>query len=74
TLGDVIGAFKSITADEYIDEVKRNDWPPFSGRVWQRNYYEHVIRNDTALDSIRDYIEANPSLWANDPENPERNR
>ncbi|HTY21981.1 MAG TPA: transposase [Desulfomonilaceae bacterium] len=74
TVGDVIGAFKSITADEYIDEVKRNDWPPFSGRVWQRNYHEHVIHNAGALQAIRDYIEANPSQWATDPENPERNR
>ncbi len=73
TLGHVIGAFKSITTHEYIDGVKRCGWTPFSGKVWQRNYYEHVVRNDRALDAIRNYIDANPSQWADDPENPERN-
>jgi putative transposase len=74
TLGDVMGAFKSITTDKYIDGVKRYGWTPFTGRVWQRNYYEHVVHDDRALEAIRDYIEANPSQWANDPENPECNR
>ena len=38
--------------------------------VWQRNYYEHVIRNESALDRIRRYNEDNPAGWAEDPENP----
>ena len=38
--------------------------------VWQRNYYEHIIRDDGALDRIREYIASNPSKWAEDPENP----
>jgi putative transposase len=42
TLGDVVGAFKSITTDEYIQGVKILEWAPFSGRLWQRNYYEHA--------------------------------
>ena len=70
TLGQVIGAFKSITTDQYVDGVKRCGWAPFPGKVWQRNYYEHVIRNDRTLNAIRNYIEANPSQWENDPENP----
>jgi putative transposase len=39
-------------------------------RLWQRDYYEHVIRNDRELEIIRDYIRANPQRWATDPENP----
>jgi putative transposase len=39
------------------------------GAVWQRGYYEHVIRNDKALDRIRDYIANNPARWADDPDN-----
>lgn len=69
TLGDVVGAFKSITTDEYIHGVKMLKWVPFSGRLWQRNYYEHVIRNENALNALRNYIAANPSQWENDPDN-----
>jgi putative transposase len=39
---------------------------------WQRNYYEHVIRNDHDLDRIRHYIRDNPACWALDHENPDR--
>ena len=38
--------------------------------VWQRNYYEHVIRNDKDLQNKTDYINANPLLWDEDEENP----
>jgi len=38
--------------------------------VWQRNYYEHVIRNKTDLQNKTDYIETNPLLWDKDDENP----
>jgi len=40
--------------------------------VWQRNYYEHVIRDDANLDRVRAYIDANPSRWVEDEENPAR--
>ena len=39
------------------------------GVLWQRGYYERVIRNETALDRIRAYIANNPPQWADDPEN-----
>jgi putative transposase len=38
--------------------------------VWQRNYYEHIIRNERDLQNKTDYIEANPILWDQDSENP----
>jgi REP element-mobilizing transposase RayT len=38
--------------------------------VWQRNYYEHIIRDDGALQRIRAYIAANPLRWHHDRENP----
>ena len=40
------------------------------GKVWQRNYYEHVIRNEESLSRIRQYIHENPTRWAFDRENP----
>jgi putative transposase len=40
--------------------------------VWQRNYYEHVIRNERELERIREYVATNPLKWALDRENPQR--
>jgi putative transposase len=70
TLGDIVGAFKSITTNECIRGIKTLEWASFSGRLWQRNYYEHIIRNEKNLIAMRHYIRMNPSNWASDPENP----
>ena len=70
TLGQIIGAFKSITTHEYITGVDEKDWARFDKRLWQRNYYEHIIRNDREMDASWRYIEANPAMWATDNENP----
>jgi putative transposase len=74
TLGDIVGAFKSITTHEYIRGVHESDWPPFDKRVWQRNYFEHIIRNERELDRIREYIVNNPLKWALDTEHPNAKR
>jgi putative transposase len=73
-LGAVVAAFKSATTVHYIRGVKTRAWPEFRRRLWQRNYYEHVIRDDKALDRIRRYIDENPARWAFDDENPEKVR
>jgi putative transposase len=72
TVGNIIGAFKSRVTVEYIRGVKTSGWPPFRGRLWQRNYYEHIIRNERALNAIRRYILENPLRWHLDRENPAR--
>ena len=69
TLGDIVGAFKSLTTDEYIVGVHQRGWPHFDKKVWQRNYYEHIIRNDRELNAIRRYIQDNPKQWALDRDN-----
>jgi putative transposase len=69
TVGDIVGAFKSRVTVEYIRGVKTSGWPPFRGRLWQRNYYEHIIRNERALNAIRQYIIENPLRWHLDREN-----
>lgn len=69
-LGDIVARYKSMTTKRYIDGVKRAGWPPFPGRVWQRNYYEHIIRNEAELLRIREYIASNPANWPSDKENP----
>jgi len=70
TLGDVIGAFKSITTVRYARGVETRGWPRFSQRLWQRNYYEHVVRDDESLQRVREYIVHNPDLWTVDREDP----
>ncbi|OGT77378.1 MAG: hypothetical protein A3G71_03180 [Gammaproteobacteria bacterium RIFCSPLOWO2_12_FULL_38_14] len=66
TIGNIIGAFKSITTNKYIREVRNNNFAPFDKILWQRNYYEHIIRNDEAFYKIREYIFNNPSNWGKD--------
>ena len=70
TLGDIVGAFKSQTTLLYTQGVKAGLWKPFRERLWQRNYYEHVIRNESELNRAREYIVGNPALWDKDRENP----
>jgi Transposase and inactivated derivatives len=65
-LGRLIGAFKTVSS-RHINEFRGNPGAP----VWQRNYYEHVIRNEESLNEIRQYIAGNPMRWAEDEENPE---
>src|SRR5262245_31313828 len=48
--------FKTMTTNEYISGIKTLRWVPFRGRLWQRNYYEHVIRNEESLARVRRYI------------------
>ncbi len=59
-----------MTTNGYIRGVKTASWPSFNGRLWLRNYYEHVIRDDDALNRIRQYILDNPARWEFDRENP----
>ena len=71
SLPDIIQRFKTFTMTRYIAGVRTADWPRFPGRLWQRNYFEHIIRDEEALNRVRQYIERNPIDWDMDPENPE---
>ena len=66
TLGDVIGTFKSLSTNAYIQQVKQNNWPRFDKYFWQRNYYEHIIRNEASHLKISQYIQDNPLKWQED--------
>ncbi len=66
-LGGLIGAFKTVSTKQ-INLLRDTE-----GRiVWQRNYYERIIRNEHEMDRITRYIESNPTRWAEDEENPVR--
>ncbi len=72
SLANVVQYFKTLTTSRYIHGVRESGWRPFPGTMWQRSYYEHVIRNDEDMHRIRAYITGNPASWAMDNENPQR--
>jgi REP element-mobilizing transposase RayT len=65
SLGAIIGNYKSITTRR-INKMRHTP----GERVWQRNYYERVIRNQRELEAIRQYIADNPLQWDLDHDNP----
>jgi putative transposase len=64
-LSEIVRAFKSFSARR-INTLRKTP----SVSVWQRNYYEHIIRNDEDYKRIQHYIESNPFHWKEDTENP----
>jgi len=64
-LNEIVRGFKTFSARRV------NDLRGTHGALWQRNYYEHIIRNGDSLDQIRRYILENPARWEFDRENPE---
>ena len=62
-LGAVVQWFKTMTTNEYIRGVKNLGWKPFNGKLWQRNYYERIVRNKKAHQNISNYIRNNPAKW-----------
>jgi len=65
TLGNIVGSFKSrVTRDIHKRKL-------IKGKIWQRNYFDRIIRNDEELNMIRQYILNNPLQWQFDHENPE---
>jgi len=63
SLCSFIAGFKSSVTKRIRDELNETG-------IWQRNYYERIIRNERELDAICRYIEANPLNWMEDDENP----
>lgn len=64
-LGGLIGAYKTVSTKRFNELVHTP-----GARIWQRNYYEHILRNDDELNRIRQYIIENPARWGTDRENP----
>ena len=65
SLGATVRSFKSAVARRINSQRETPGMP-----VWQRNYYDHVIRDESELLRIREYILANPARWVEDEENP----
>ncbi|MCK4503411.1 MAG: hypothetical protein KAU22_10275, partial [Desulfuromonadales bacterium] len=62
-LGTIIQSFKRHSTIEYIKMVKQNILSPFNKRIWQHNYWEHIIRGNDGYDRITQYIARNPQIW-----------
>ena len=67
TLGDIVRIFKSKSTI-YVNRLLVRT----GQRLWQRNYYEHIIRSEEELIRFREYIQNNPMQWEEDEENPGR--
>ena len=63
-IGDIVGAYKSLVANECLKiyNIKNQTM----GKLWQRNYYEHIIRDEKSYLEIAQYILENPTKWALD--------
>lgn len=70
-LGDVVGTFRSLCVNNWLDYINQNHLNAI-GKFWQRNYYEHIVRDERDLNRIREYIATNPIRWDLDRENPNR--
>ncbi|WP_298152985.1 transposase [Flavobacterium sp.] len=64
SISNIIGAYKSLVFNACLEVHKRNNTK--MGKLWQRNYYERIIRDDRAYQNIRQYIIDNPSNWGKD--------
>jgi putative transposase len=64
SLGEIVRSFKAVTT-RIVRQNGRSDF------AWQRNYFEHVVRDEPDLFRIRQYIANNPAAWADDAENPD---
>jgi putative transposase len=71
SVGRIVQGFKSEATDAYIRGVREQGWPRFPGKLWQRDYYEHVVRDEDELERIREYILTNPARWTSDRYNPD---
>jgi putative transposase len=65
TLGQMVAYFK-YQSTKQINQLRKTP----GQRLWQRNYYEHVIRTENDLNKIREYIKINPQIWGRDRNNP----
>lgn len=63
SLSDVVHRYKSLTTRRYAHGVRDFGWPRFAGTLWQEGFWDHVIRQESELATIRRYIVENPLRW-----------
>jgi len=63
TVSEYIRRFKMITTKLYIDGVKSGEYPPFDNAIWQKSFYDHIIRDENEYLRVWEYIDENPLKW-----------
>ena len=66
TVSEIVQAFKRYSTIEYIKMVKKGIVPPFDKQIWQRSFYDHIIRNHDDYNEVFRYIRENPMRWKAD--------
>ena len=61
SLSEIMKWFKTMTTNEYIRGVRDRVYEPFEKKLWQRSFYDHIIRNDEDLKEKREYVMNNPA-------------
>lgn len=65
-VGDIVGAYKSLVSNECLEIFKKKYPAKMMGKLWQRNYHEHIIRDEESYNRISEYIINNPANWKKD--------
>jgi len=63
TIPLMVNWFKTMTTNEYIRGVKNYNWPRYDRKLWQQNYWDHIIHSENELIRIKKYIKNNPGKW-----------
>ena len=66
SLQDAMHFFKTMTTNDYIKNVKNNSLPAFDKKLWQKSYYDHIIRDEDDYLIRWNYIDTNPQRWEKD--------
>ncbi|MEK6614936.1 MAG: transposase [Bacteroidota bacterium] len=66
TVGNIVGTYKSLVANGCLEQFKLKNPNEIMGKLWQRNYHEHIIRDEQSYQHISDYIINNPKNWMDD--------
>ena len=66
SLPDALRWFKTMTTNAYMRGVKAQGWQRFDGKLWQRSYHDHIIRDERGYHTICNYILTNPARWQQD--------
>lgn len=66
TVSEMVRRFKTITTKLYIDGVNSGVYPPFENKIWQKSFYDHIIRDEKGYLEVWQYIDENPLKWQQD--------